>query len=98
MPENYDMEMTTYPLDVRRAARGVASLPMPYADPVAPGNPAPKSGWYEELSDWGTPTGNRLYIGAGNPVPGGRWWYAWRLVHPPNGTPARAAFRSPARC
>jgi hypothetical protein len=63
-------------------AEGVAWHPMPNIAPLDPGAPAPETGWYEDMTVFGSPTGQRVYVSQGDPLPLRPRAFTWRKVWP----------------
>jgi hypothetical protein len=49
-------------------------------DHLEPGAPAPVTGTYEEHNVFGTPTGNRIHVNNGDPLPPAPRSFTWRRV------------------
>jgi hypothetical protein len=49
-------------------------------DTHVPGEPAPKSGVYAEMNVFGSPTGRRVQVQAGQELPKAPREFRWRLV------------------
>jgi hypothetical protein len=53
-------------------------------DHLKPGAPAPATGTYEEHNVFGTPTGNRVDVNKGDPMPPAARAFTWRRVTLPS--------------
>jgi hypothetical protein len=47
---------------------------------LKPGAPAPATGTYEKRNVFGTPTGNRINVNNGDPMPPAPRGFTWRCV------------------
>jgi hypothetical protein len=53
-------------------------------DHFKPGEPAPATGAYEEHNVFGTPTGNRIDVNKGDPMPPAPRSFTWQSVKSPS--------------
>jgi hypothetical protein len=49
-------------------------------DEHAPGTAAPKTGLYEALNIFGSPSGTRIWVAEGDPLPTAPLGFKWRLA------------------
>lgn len=48
-----------------------------------PGQPAPESGWYQQIRVLGSATGDEVFVEQGAPLPDAALGFSWRLKPPP---------------